>query len=114
MAKYTSTHTGQELDAAITAVAGKQDTLVSGTNIKTIHGESILGSGNIDIVGPTGAIGPTGPMGPTGGMPNIDISSNGTWIINGFDTGVHALGPTGAAGQLGPTGVSPSIGNNGH
>jgi hypothetical protein len=29
----------------------KQDTLVSGTNIKTINNESILGSGNIDIQG---------------------------------------------------------------
>lgn len=28
-------------------VSGKQDTLVSGTNIKTVNGESILGSGNI-------------------------------------------------------------------
>lgn len=29
------------------ALAGKQDTLVSGTNIKTVNGENILGSGNI-------------------------------------------------------------------
>lgn len=29
----------------------KQDTLVSGTNIKTINGTSLLGSGNIDIQG---------------------------------------------------------------
>lgn len=29
----------------------KQDTLVSGTNIKTINNTSILGSGNIDIQG---------------------------------------------------------------
>ena len=29
----------------------KQDTLVSGTNIKTVNGTSILGSGNITIVG---------------------------------------------------------------
>lgn len=29
----------------------KQDTLVSGTNIKTINGESVLGSGNIEIQG---------------------------------------------------------------
>ena len=28
---------------------GKQDTLVSGTNIKTINGESVLGAGNIEI-----------------------------------------------------------------
>lgn len=30
-------------------VNGKQDTLVSGTNIKTINGESIIGEGNINI-----------------------------------------------------------------
>lgn len=29
--------------------SGKQDALVSGTNIKTINGNSILGSGNIDV-----------------------------------------------------------------
>lgn len=33
----------------------KQDTLVSGTNIKTINGESILGSGNIVIEGGSGS-----------------------------------------------------------
>ena len=32
-------------------ISGKQDKLVSGTNIKTINGESILGSGNITISG---------------------------------------------------------------
>lgn len=35
------------------AVSGKQDTLVSGTNIKTINGNSVLGSGNITIEGGT-------------------------------------------------------------
>lgn len=35
------------------AVATKQDTLVSGTNIKTINGESVLGAGNIEIQGGT-------------------------------------------------------------
>lgn len=30
-------------------ISGKQDKLVSGTNIKTINGESVLGSGNITI-----------------------------------------------------------------
>ena len=28
----------------------KQDTLTSGTNIKTINGKSILGSGDLDVV----------------------------------------------------------------
>ena len=34
-----------------TAMNGKQDTLVSGTNIKTINGNSILGEGNLEITG---------------------------------------------------------------
>lgn len=33
------------------AIAGKQDTLVSGTNIKTINGQTLLGEGNIEIQG---------------------------------------------------------------
>ena len=37
--------------AVYNALQGKQDTLVSGTNIKTINNESILGSGNITISG---------------------------------------------------------------
>lgn len=32
-------------------LSNKQDTLISGTNIKTINNTSILGSGNIDIQG---------------------------------------------------------------
>lgn len=34
-----------------TQLSSKQDTLVSGTNIKTINGQSLLGSGNISISG---------------------------------------------------------------
>lgn len=34
-----------------TALNGKQDSLVSGINIKTINGNSILGSGNVEITG---------------------------------------------------------------
>lgn len=37
-----------------TALGGKQDTLVSGTNIKTINGNNILGSGNLVIEGGSG------------------------------------------------------------
>lgn len=36
-----------------TEVAGKQDTLVSGSNIKTINNVSLLGSGNINVNGMT-------------------------------------------------------------
>jgi hypothetical protein len=37
------------------AIAGKQEELVSGTNIKTINNISVLGSGNIDIEGGEGS-----------------------------------------------------------
>lgn len=37
-------------------LAGKQDTLVSGTNIKTINGQTLLGEGNIEIQGGSGGI----------------------------------------------------------
>jgi hypothetical protein len=33
------------------SISGKQNTLVSGTNIKTINGSSILGSGNLSVSG---------------------------------------------------------------
>lgn len=36
-----------------TALASKQDVLVSGTNIKTINGSSVLGSGDLTVVGAT-------------------------------------------------------------
>lgn len=42
-------------DTAIQDISGKQDTLVSGTNIKTINNESLLGSGNINIQGGGGS-----------------------------------------------------------
>ena len=47
-ADTATTYTKTEVD---TALASKQTTLVSGTNIKTINNESILGSGNITIEG---------------------------------------------------------------
>ena len=43
-ADTATTYTKTEVD---TALGGKQATLVSGTNIKTVGGESVLGSGNV-------------------------------------------------------------------
>lgn len=51
-ADTATTYTKTETDNAITAATStKQDTLVSGTNIKTINGETLLGEGNITIQG---------------------------------------------------------------
>ena len=59
---FTGTTTvGGVAVANTTQVAAKQDTLVSGTNIKTINGTSVLGSGN--IVTPT-----TSPSGVSGAI----------------------------------------------
>lgn len=41
--------------AISTALSGKQETLVSGTNIKTVAGTSLLGSGNIAVATMSGA-----------------------------------------------------------
>ena len=50
----TPYYTSAQTDTAISnATSGLQETLVSGTNIKTINNESILGSGNIVISGGT-------------------------------------------------------------
>lgn len=53
----TATQTALNLKADSSTVssglATKQNTLVSGTNIKTVNGESVLGSGNLVISGST-------------------------------------------------------------
>ena len=58
------------------AIKGKQDNLVSGTNIKTINSQSLLGSGNIVISGEGG-----------GGVQNVyiqetepEVTSDSLWI----------------------------------
>jgi hypothetical protein len=56
---HTQYHTDARGDARyaqLSALANKQDTLVSGTNIKTINGTSVLGSGNISVTGTTPVI----------------------------------------------------------
>lgn len=50
-----ATHTGTQSIATVTglsaAIAAKQDTLVSGSNIKTVNGQSLLGAGDLVISG---------------------------------------------------------------
>ena len=65
---YTKSETSGATEIS-TALNAKQDTLVSGTNIKTINNESLLGSGNIDIQGGGKAV--------SGGT-NISITTGAT------------------------------------
>lgn len=65
---YAAAKTLQEV------VNGKQDTLVSGTSIKTVNGQSILGEGNIEIQGSGGGIADA----PSDG--NKYVRQNGNWV----------------------------------
>lgn len=58
-----------------TELSTKQDTLVSGTNIKTINGYSILGEGNIQIQGGSGGDISIATEDTVGGILSTDISS---------------------------------------
>lgn len=51
-APSSHTHPITQVDGLEAALASKQETLVSETNIKTINGSSILGSGNLTISAP--------------------------------------------------------------
>jgi hypothetical protein len=60
-------------NATQTALNGKQDTLVSGTSIKTINSTSILGSGDIVITSGTGDV-----VGPASSVSGNIATYNGT------------------------------------
>lgn len=47
----TDAYTKTQVDSLIPNISTKQDTLVSGTNIKTINGQSVLGGGDLVISG---------------------------------------------------------------
>lgn len=74
----------------------KQDTLVSGTNIKTINNESILGSGNITVSGGGGSSGVTSVNGSTGAV-NIVSGSNVTVNTSGNTITISASGGSGGS-----------------
>ena len=52
---FTSDNVEDALNEAGDKIKKKQDKLVSGTNIKTINGKSILGYGNIEITSSGGS-----------------------------------------------------------
>ena len=67
MVKRLNIYSKEQTD---TKLSSKQDRLVSGTNIKTINNQSLLGAGNINI---------------TGGSPNyrnLTINSGANQVVN--------------------------------
>lgn len=53
---HTGTQAISTVEGLAAALAGKQPNLVSGTNIKTINGETLLGSGNIVVAASVDAV----------------------------------------------------------
>lgn len=108
-----------------TELAKKQDKLVSGTNIKTVNGETLLGSGNIQIESggamPVGAIFTTPRTGTIEGA----VEANGNEYNIADYSGVGSIGALLVAGgiayvskaefqtQVANTGACDSFGWNG-
>ena len=59
----------------------KQNTLISGTNIKTINGESILGSGNLVVGGGGGSSGPS-----LVGSTSVEENTTTTYEITNYNS----------------------------
>ena len=58
------------------------------------------------VNGKDGEQGIQGEPGKDGKTPTIEVSENGTWIINGADTGLKAIGVNGTNGEDGKDGLS--------
>jgi len=78
--------------ANTTQVAAKQDTLVSGTNIKTINGASLLGSGNIPVV--TSPSGVSGAIQFSNGSAFASDAANLFWDDTNNRLGIGTNAPT--------------------
>jgi hypothetical protein len=82
-----STAIGAKIKEIITTLSGKQATLVSGTNIKTINGTTILGSGDLTVTASYSL--PTASTTVLGGVKvgtNLSIDGNG--VLSANDTSV--------------------------
>ena len=89
-----------------TTVQMKQDTLVSGQNIKTINNVPILGSGNIVIPkgdkGDKGDTGPRGLQGPQGlqGNSGYTGAANELQIVNNLTDGGETAALSAEQGKI--------------
>ena len=75
---------GADIKSLVSALSGKQPTLISGTNIKTINGQSVLGTGNVAV--PTVSL-----DGPT----SVVVDGPSTYTITDFSSfSVYAVSAT--------------------
>lgn len=99
-------HANDNLDQIINWLnSNKQNTLVSGTNIKTINGQSLLGSGNITIEGGGGGGGGDSSFFELDSSGNIHVKND-----RGLYTGSFiSAGGVGSGGGQGGDGNATSI-----
>ena len=91
---YTATQVDSIVTTVNASIATKQDILVSGTNIKTINGTSIVGSGNVLITAPMGTLSDISDVTINTPSSGQVLSYNGTeWVNTVAPTGVtdHTL-----------------------
>lgn len=96
------TYTFQDRDGTIadnTNLAAKQATLVSGTNIKTVNGTSLLGSGNLVVSGLT--------VVPVSGTTQTAVAGN-NYVLNNVAATAVTMPTTLVAGD--PVTISPNNG----
>ena len=77
--------TKNELTAVETSLGNKQDTLVSGTNIKTVNSQSILGEGNIEVTIPDATTATSGAMSAADKTKLDSISNEWTGTQSEYD-----------------------------
>lgn len=84
-----------DLAALAGSLGGKQATLVSGTNIKTVNGNSLLGSGDLVIAGGGGGSGDVvGPASATDGAVALFDGATGKLLKVGGTLGTAAFTPS--------------------
>lgn len=86
-----TTHTGTQSQATVTNLvtdlAAKQATLVSGTNIKTVNGNTLLGSGDIVISGSSGTLNDLTDVTISSPSTGQVLKYNGSGWVNDTDAG---------------------------
>lgn len=97
LSEYLLKSEAETLYAPLDAILNKQDKLISGTNIKTINNENILGSGNITIsltesdIATMGFTKNTGTYSkPSGGIPKSDLASAVQTSLGKADTALQS------------------------
>ena len=93
--------TPTDKEQILNELANKQDTLVSGVNIKTINHETLLGEGNINITGGSGGTSDYEDLDNKPSINNIELSGNKS--LN--DLGIQPAGSYALASDI-PTNLS--------